>query len=231
MQNKLSGIHSSKKPDLLSSLSANSRDADCVQKESCKEEFVEWTHGLLAIGTIGNVNLKDLDHDSVQDPTPDEEVATLQNEVNLILHEPEDSEVDDETTINDSNPRTTTAAAFSSAGKDISFDSTKSTGVISSKSLSFLLKKMIACRSGFAPAPSLKDPVSESQMEKIMRAILHKKMKIYPQSSGTALSSKKYLKSRTVNTPESANEDDFNEDAENGSKWVKTDSEYIVLEI
>ena len=58
-----------------------------------------------------------------------------------------------------------------------------------------------------------------------MRAILHKKMKIYPQSSGTALSSKKYLKSRTVNTPESANEDDFNEDAENGSKWVKTDSE------
>lgn len=144
-------------------------DADCVQKESCKEEFVEWTHGLLAIGTIGNVNLKDLDHDSVQDPTPDEEVATLQNEVNLILHEPEDSEVDDETTINDSNPRTTTAAAFSSSGKDISFDSTKSPGVISSKSLSFLLKKMIACRNGFAPAPSLKDPVSESQMEKVRK--------------------------------------------------------------
>ena len=61
--------------------------------------------------------------------------------------------------------------------------------------------------------------------------MLHKKMKIYPQSSGTALSSKKYLKSRTVNTPESANEDDFNEDAENRSKWVKTDSECKFLSV
>lgn len=59
----------------------------------------------------------------------------------------------------------------------------------------------------------------------IMRAILHKKMKIHPQSSSAALSSKKYLMNRTVNTPVSANGDDFNDNAENGSKWVKTDSE------
>lgn len=156
----------------------------CVDADSCKEEFMKWPHELLAIGTIGNFDLKDLDHDCVHDPTPDEEVATLQNEVNLILHEPEDSEADDEKTINDTTHRTTTAVAFSSAGKDISFDSTKSTGVISKKSLSFLLKKMIACRSGLAPAPSLKDPVSESRMEKVRNVVqpqiyILKRMNVY----------------------------------------------------
>jgi hypothetical protein len=38
---------------------------------------------------------------------------------------------------------------------------------IKQKSFKFLLKKMFACRGGFGPAPSLKDPV-ESRMEKVM---------------------------------------------------------------
>lgn len=37
---------------------------------------------------------------------------------------------------------------------------------IKKKSFKFLLKKMFVCHGGFAPAPSLKDPV-ESRMEKV----------------------------------------------------------------
>jgi len=39
---------------------------------------------------------------------------------------------------------------------------------IKHKSFKFLLKKMFACRGGFGPAPSLKDPV-ESRMEKVKK--------------------------------------------------------------
>lgn len=50
-------------------------------------------------------------------------------------------------------------------GKDICLDNTKT--VISKKSLSFLLKKIFVCRSGFYHAPSLRDPIPESRMEKV----------------------------------------------------------------
>lgn len=38
---------------------------------------------------------------------------------------------------------------------------------IGKKSLTFLVKKMFACRSGFAPAPSIRDTFQESRMEKV----------------------------------------------------------------
>ena len=38
---------------------------------------------------------------------------------------------------------------------------------IGKKSISFLLKNMFVCRSGFAPAPSLRDTLQESRMEKV----------------------------------------------------------------
>ena len=41
---------------------------------------------------------------------------------------------------------------------------------IKRKSFKFLLKKMFACRGGFGPAPSLKDPV-ESRMEKVKKKL------------------------------------------------------------
>lgn len=39
---------------------------------------------------------------------------------------------------------------------------------IGKKSISFLLKKMFVCRSGFAPTPSLRDTFQESRMEKVI---------------------------------------------------------------
>ncbi|BAT80029.1 hypothetical protein VIGAN_02298900 [Vigna angularis var. angularis] len=124
-----------------------------------------------------------------------------------------------------------------SRGKDYCLDHSSKRGV-GKKSLSFLLKKMLACKSGFQPTPLFKDPLStESRMEKILRAILHKK--IYPQGScSTTPFINKYLEATPISQfdDDEDNEDGDDEEelatvSENGSKWVKTDSEYIVLEI
>ncbi|KAM5547173.1 protein DEEPER ROOTING 1-like, partial [Rosa sericea] len=75
------------------------------------------------------------------------------------------------------------ASVVLSRGKDVNCLENTNTA-IGKKSLSFLLKKMFVCSSGFAPpvaAPALRDPIPESRMEKLLRAILHKK--IYPQQS------------------------------------------------
>ncbi|KAK7354582.1 hypothetical protein VNO80_20047 [Phaseolus coccineus] len=124
-----------------------------------------------------------------------------------------------------------------SRGKDCCLDNSSKRGV-GKKSLSFLLKKILACKSGFQPTPLFKDPLStESRMEKILRAILHKK--IYPQGScSTTPFIKKYLEATPISHFDD-DEDNYDGDdeeelatiSENGSKWVKTDSEYIVLEI
>ncbi|KAL1810622.1 protein DEEPER ROOTING 1 isoform X1 [Daucus carota subsp. sativus] len=99
---------------------------------------------------------------------------------------------------------------------------------IGKKSLSFLLKKMFVCRSGFAPAPSLRDTFQESRMEKLLRTMLTKK--VYRQNSSRASSMKKYIEDRQTSEVEKEEETEETSNVQ-GNKWVKTDSEYIVLEI
>ncbi|KAK8535365.1 hypothetical protein V6N12_056886 [Hibiscus sabdariffa] len=87
---------------------------------------------------------------------------------------------------------------------------------VDKKSLSFVLKKMFVCTSGFSlsPALSLRDPIPpESPMEKILRTILQKK--IHPQSSNPRLSSKKSLESS--HTAKIGSGDGK---ADDGSKWT-----------
>ncbi|KAF3452011.1 hypothetical protein FNV43_RR08107 [Rhamnella rubrinervis] len=106
----------------------------------------------------------------------------------------------------------------------------KKAGIIGKKSISFLFKKMFVCRSGFAPQPSLRDTLQESRMEKLLRMMLHKKMN--PQNASRASSMKKYIEDKQV--PKKRNKDQDQEprdQTDDGCKWVKTDSEYIVLEI
>lgn len=49
--------------------------------------------------------------------------------------------------------------------KEICKDNSKK--AIGKKSISFLLKKIFVCQSGFAPSPSLRDTLPESRMEKV----------------------------------------------------------------
>ncbi|TXG61680.1 hypothetical protein EZV62_013043 [Acer yangbiense] len=79
--------HVSKKHDLVSSPN------HYLQKElpaaGCREEFIDWPHnghGLLAIGTIGNTNLKKITEKTNLDENPEEE-GKLQNHLDLLFNE------------------------------------------------------------------------------------------------------------------------------------------------
>ncbi|CAH9130045.1 unnamed protein product [Cuscuta epithymum] len=125
------------------------------------------------------------------------------------------------------------------------------TTAISRKSLSFFFKKAILCRGGFAsphiPRPPLlpDDARSEkSRMDKILRSILQKK--IYPQGAAMPRTSQKMYKlednslyscgKSDSEVEDSEEDDDVDEGVRKGggeasTKWVKTDSDFIVLEL
>ncbi|GKV17952.1 hypothetical protein SLEP1_g28397 [Rubroshorea leprosula] len=217
MQDKLNGGQGSKKSD---SVPENNH----IQ-EQCKEELSEWPQGLLlAIGTFGNNKLKEETNnlhqnppsprDHLQDLKP-EEAVKIQKELSLILQAEAAGE-----------------SVVFNRGKDICLDHTKSS--IGKTSITFLLKKMLVCRNGFSPAPmpSPRDLISnQSRMERMLRAILNNK--IYPQSSAsTKRISAKYLESTNMlKSADNQYEKIDHYKVHDGSTWVKTDSEYIVLEI
>ncbi|KAI3964835.1 hypothetical protein MKW92_022911 [Papaver armeniacum] len=129
--------------------------------------------------------------------------------------------------------RRSISVVLGSKAKDVCFDGNNNVA-IKKKSISFLLKKMFVCSSGFAPAaPSLRDQMQlpESRMEKG-----NSKQEDPPKSSNAATSNKKYLENN-ISRHISANtqmelESQFSETESHGSsKWDKTDSDFIVLEI
>lgn len=159
------------------------------------EEFKEWPHGLLAIGTFGNNNVDgDLGRSNFQgkaesslEEHPEGALRELEELNSLILlHEQIDENSASAPELEQEDPTTTTITnndsseksanengghcresnnVVPSRGSDSCLDNTKN--AIGKKSLSFLLKKVFVCRSGFSPAPGLRDPLSESRMEKV----------------------------------------------------------------
>ncbi|KAJ8635848.1 hypothetical protein MRB53_010115 [Persea americana] len=120
---------------------------------------------------------------------------------------------------------TRNSSVILSKGKDVYADNKKVTRL---KTISFLLKKMFVCQRGCSPTRSLRDPVLESRMEKLLRAILQKK--INTQNAGPTSARMKYLANR--HTPKKIKEDyQEQEKTKDGYKWVKTDSDFIVLEM
>lgn len=248
MQSKLNAKQGSRKQN---SVSANPH---IDLQEPSKEEFSDWPCGLLSIGTFGiNNNVKKQvekcnlhgSEASCQEHLQDialEEVGELIFDKQVVESSSLDSFEIDRTTSRatyediankGSPPQRSNSSVVLSRGNDSRLDSANN--VIAKKSLSFLLKKMFLCSSGFTPTPrpSLRDPLPESRLEKsrmemILRDILNKK--IYPQSSSPkATTAKNYLQNRQFYMTDS--EDEMFDEANEGSKWVKTDSEFIVLEI
>lgn len=175
------------------------------KKQESREEFSDWPHGLLAIGTFGNNEIKD-DSDQredIEEENPSsseeivdfspEEVGKLQKELTKLLSRkpnaekqvadlpldrflncPSSLEVDRRI----SNPLSSdsddkdedierTISLIIGKCKDICADSKKK--AIGKKSISFLLKKLFVCRTGFSPMPppSLRETLQESRMEKV----------------------------------------------------------------
>ncbi|XP_019198655.1 PREDICTED: uncharacterized protein LOC109192460 [Ipomoea nil] len=113
--------------------------------------------------------------------------------------------------------------------KDVCEKSRKQQKTLGKKSLSFLLKKVFACRSGIAPTPSLRDTFQESRMEKLLRTMLSKK--VYSQtSSRPSTSMKRYLEDKQTSRTDEEEEQKRDKTCDSG-RWDKTDSEFIVLEI
>ncbi|KAK7338232.1 hypothetical protein VNO77_18835 [Canavalia gladiata] len=254
MQNKIVGKQDNKKPNTLTTYHA---------KQELGEEFSDWPHSLLAIGTFGNNDeIKEKAEKQVtkEDPSsseeiPDfspEEIGKLQKELTKLLRQkpnvekeiaelpldrflncPSSLEVDrrisnalcsdseDKEEEKEEEDIEKTLSVILGKFKEICADNGKK--AIGKKSISFLLKKMFVCRSGFGPAPTLRDTIQlqESRMEKLLRTILHKK--IYSQHSSRALSLKKRLQDRKMQKEDEAEE---KAETEDGCKWVKTDSEY-----
>ncbi|XP_038699515.1 protein NEGATIVE GRAVITROPIC RESPONSE OF ROOTS-like [Tripterygium wilfordii] len=226
MQNKITGRsynHNRKNPA--------STDHYLKQQVPEKEEFSDWPDGLLAIGTFGNNKDTNTQENSPQDHQQEEfspeEVGQLQTEFNIsILHDDQqgfesERRAKDDADLDQSNSKKTghlhrSTSLVVARGKDnnmcLELDSSRRSGLINGKkSFSFLLKKVFACRGGFTPAPSLKDQIPDSRMDKLLRLILRKK--IHPQSSASTFSAaKKYLENRHMKSEE--------EPREEGSKWI-----------
>ncbi|KAL4180696.1 hypothetical protein AMTRI_Chr12g267120 [Amborella trichopoda] len=261
MQHKLNGRNTPKNTQLPS---PGFGTHEASKDTKSKEDNTQWQHGLLAIGTLGNNDLKEdgenqeLNKNGAQEleemsEFTAEEIAKLQKELTrLLAFKPSSGDACSNnggensdcplkkflscpSTLNlerryqldatedrielreDSNCSSTVR----SKGKDVCVDNKS---VICQRSISFLLKKMFVCRSGFAPVPSLRYPLPESRMEKLLRTILHRR--IYPQSTST--SSRKYLSSKSMAKSETTNEEQGQGDS---CRWVKTDSDFIVLEM
>ncbi|RRT37390.1 hypothetical protein B296_00046471 [Ensete ventricosum] len=88
---------------------------------------------------------------------------------------------------------------------------------VKKKSLSFLLKKIFVCGSGFEPPPSFRDPIPEPRIEKILKAILTKK-----SSAPTPMRS--YLESKPNETLQASKVEE-DEHWKHQCRWVRTDSE------
>ncbi|KAI3935557.1 hypothetical protein MKW98_012749 [Papaver atlanticum] len=121
--------------------------------------------------------------------------------------------------------------------KNLSPERTKS---IKKKSISFLLKKMFVCRSGFPPPtpPTFRDSIPESRIEKLLRAMINKNL-YCPKNSPTTPTAKKFLENENYYLETDKENDGKGDDDEQqpkekingGYKWDKTDDDYIVLEI
>ncbi|KAM2621445.1 hypothetical protein TB2_026194 [Malus domestica] len=213
MQSKLTGKPRLEKPSL------KFFDDEKVQQKPSKEEANEWHHGLLAIGTFGNGDLK-LDQQTNPPPSPNdhlhdftpEDATHIQNELSSYLNQSNSAallELEKAPNKFLSNQSSLKPEITSTDNVDCD-ELPKENMSRFQRSSSVVLSRG---KIGFAPAaaaPGLRDPVPESRMEKILRAILHKN--IYPRSSSTStMSMKKYLEN---SNPKSAK-----------AKWDKTDSE------
>ncbi|XP_047324556.1 protein NEGATIVE GRAVITROPIC RESPONSE OF ROOTS-like [Impatiens glandulifera] len=201
---------------------------------NCNEESSDWSDRLLlAIGTFGgdNINRVQLEDHHESSSIGDQiqrEVAKLI----MISRELEESSTGSNSSSGDGHESVSLEYCLKQLSclenpKDEKISScvgSKKKG-LGKKPLSLLIKKMfLSQKAGFGPKPSLRDPIPDNSIiDKILRALMQKK--IYPKNSATRSNATKYLEIDDDDGQQAIDMEKY------GSKWVKTDSEYIVLEI
>ncbi|XP_020598989.1 uncharacterized protein LOC110038476 [Phalaenopsis equestris] len=155
----------------------------CFSKQnSCKEEFHGWPQTLLSIGTFSSNEMQNETQiisqtsESLQengDLSIEEEII-FQKEISKLLNLKQvfsTDKTDQSSSLKLDNNSTSNICNGST--DDIILNNAKE--LLAAKHneirrrslLSFLLKKMFVCRSGFAPQLSLRDPIPESWIEKV----------------------------------------------------------------
>lgn len=152
-------------------------------ESASEEEFSDWPQGLFAIGTLGNEKSTEnpgskiipqqgntSSSPSTQYLTPGE-IGSIQELISL-LGEQEESDLPEELKefseglLEESNGAVGGSLQCTTKWRDQHFDGSKIV-FIRNRPLSFLLKKIFFCRSGFPPIPSLRDPPPEPRIEKV----------------------------------------------------------------
>ncbi|PIN00745.1 hypothetical protein CDL12_26752 [Handroanthus impetiginosus] len=222
MKSKLHGKDNTIKPEPES---MSLMFPDDMMHQDNKQEISGCPDALLAIGTFGN-NLKHSEEEEAEDEEEEQEEEVVDTSFLGEIEEffdcfPEDEEITHEL-INDAILQRTTSAVHTKGEKYIPSNKRK-TGFYK-KSLSFLVKKALLCGGGFVPRPIVTpifkhpfpDPkLDHSTMDKILRAMRRKK--------------KYHQRQKYLHMSETDNE--ARGETSSGNNWVKTDSEYIVLEL
>ncbi|CAI9100757.1 OLC1v1037924C1 [Oldenlandia corymbosa var. corymbosa] len=257
MQSKLSGSSNKFSKPNTNTLPTKNH----LVHETSKEEFSDWPSGLLTIGTFGNNNNNhqssnvpgETGNQSNEDQSEEitnEELRQLQKELKLITKSTSNSDFGEESPRNglqaekfldflqnlederSSSNNQESSSAVCNKGNDDHLNNNKKK--ICKRSLTFLLKKAFHRTTGKFKlnTPPLADPIREmklekSRLEKILRTMLKKK--VYPQNNGPHAPVNKILDQK--HQPDFDSDDEASDDGSEGSKWVKTDSDYIVLEI
>ncbi|KAE8667142.1 Small nuclear ribonucleoprotein family protein isoform 1 [Hibiscus syriacus] len=195
-------------------------------KQEPREEFSDWPHGLLAIGTFGNNDLKG-------NPQSEDTIQQEPSDIRDQEPEPSSSNYLHELLLRKSENFKRNLPNFCPENQTPTQKGRDRTEDDIDRTISVILGRCkdihVVCSSGFSPSPSLRDALQESRMEKLLRVMLHKK--IHNQNPNRASSTKRYLEDEHPPKRQKNLDETQERKSEDGGKWVKTDSEYIVLEI
>ncbi|KAL6656075.1 hypothetical protein ACP70R_006901 [Stipagrostis hirtigluma subsp. patula] len=234
--NKIGGKQETRRP-AKSAASYRANVSECRN-----DEFSDWPQSLLAIGTFGNKQIEEEAQSSsgnvqtMQDSIKftEEEVDNIRKEFEVLLESNGQGEVqgshDDEQVASqghggeDDNEKRreqliNKEIIMSKAREIIG----KKWGGLKPRSVASLFR-LFVCKGGFTSTiPEPRNSLPQSRMEKLLRAILQKK--IHPQNSSTSVT-RRHLDWK----PDEKEINEYLEDAlrdldDDGAKWVKTDSD------
>ncbi|WVZ65084.1 hypothetical protein U9M48_014505 [Paspalum notatum var. saurae] len=242
--NKIGGKQEPKRSGANSTASYRGNVSECRN-----DEFSDWPQSLLAIGTFGNKQIEEEAQSSsanvqtTHDPLKftEEEVDKIRREFEVLLQDKDQAEAqgscDDEQValkkhvVEDDNEKQGREQFMNKEmiiGKAREMVGKKGSA-LKPRSFTSLLR-LLVCKGGFtAPVLDPRNSFPQSRMEKLLKAVLQKK--IHPQNSST-LATRRHLDwkldEKAINE---CLEDALRDLDEDGAKWDKTDSDFIVLEM
>ncbi|CAL5081638.1 unnamed protein product [Urochloa decumbens] len=240
--NKIGGKQEPRRPAATSTAPYRGNVPECRN-----DEFSDWPQSLLAIGTFGNKQIEEeAQSSSGNAQTVQGSVKFTEEEVDNIRKEFEELLVGNDQAEVQGSYADGQVASQNRVGEDKEKhqEQLMNKEIIISKAREIVgrkgaavkprsivsLLRLFVCKGGFtAPIPEPRNSFPQSRMEKLLKAILQKK--IHPQNSSPVATRRHLdwkLDEKEINE---CLEDALRDLDDEGAKWVKTDSDFIVLEM